>query len=239
MKKLLFLGIPVLTVFSFAVPPAKNFSQPDLARMIFFHLPCALATVVFLILGAYAAVRHLQTREMVWEHRSLVATELTMANAVATMLTGILFSKVQWGDWWHWDPRQTSFLIVLLILGAYFAIRMAFDDEVIRARNAAAYAALSLFPELFLVFVFPRLPEVERMSLHPSTTIQNRGFSTDYWVVILAIFALILALNVWLYRLGVRVQNLEHKVRNIDGNLEAAGGRTAHHRVDRVLPVQQ
>lgn len=237
MKWLLGLGIAGMTVAAFMVAPAKSFPQPDLARVVFFHLPCAFATVIYAIFGSVASYRYLATRQWIWEFRASAATEMALVLASATMLTGIYFSKVQWGAWWHWDPRQTSFLIVLLLLGAYFAVRMAFEEEVARARAAAGYSTLTLLPIIFLIFVFPRLPQVVKNSLHPSTTVQSGGFSADYWSVVLGIFVLLLFLSAWLYRMHVRTSLLEQAQKDRDGNLETLGDVAAARRVDRSVPV--
>lgn len=239
MKWLALVALAGLTVLSFWVAPAKSFPEPDLARIIFFHLPSAFVTTLFVVFASICSWRYLITREWVWECRGLAATELSMAASVSTMVSGILFSKVQWGAWWHWDPRQTSFLIVMLILGAYFALRMAYEDEMMRARISASYSSLTLLPILFLLFVFPRLPQVEKNSLHPSTTIQSGGFSADYWSVILGIFVVLLGISIWVYRMHVAVSLLEQKVRNLDGNLETTGDGTPTHRVGRVVRLHE
>jgi heme exporter protein C len=139
---------------------------------------------------------------------------MAMVLALLTMATGMLFSKVQWGDWWSWDPRQTSFLFVLLIYGAYFALRAAISDDDQRAKIAGAYSAFSVLPMLFLVFVFPRLPAVMQKSLHPSTTISQGEFSRIYWMVVLGVFACLIVVCLWLYRLAVRAGLLELRFKN-------------------------
>lgn len=239
MRWIALLGMAALTIASYQVPPAKNFPEPDLARIIFFHLPCAFSTVIFSIFAAVCSWRYLATRQWVWDFRAVAATEISTAMAVATMLTGMLFSWVQWGALWHWDPRQTSFLVVLLLLGAYSAVRMAFGDEVARARAAAAFSSLTLLPILFLFFVFPRLPQVLKNSLHPSTTIQSGGFSKDYWIVVLGVFVLLLGTCIWLFRMHVRASLLEQKLKDKDGNLETTGDNPAPRRVDRDLPLRE
>ncbi len=239
MKWLALLGMSALIIASFQVPPALGFPEPELARIIFFHLPCAFSTVVFVLFAAYSSYRYLATREWIWEFRALAATEISLGTAVATMLSGILFSKVQWGAWWHWDPRQTSFLIVLILLGAYFAVRMSFEEEVSRARAAAVYSSLTLVPVLFLFFVFPRLPQVLKNSLHPSTTVQSGGFSQDYWTVVLGVFIMLLGTCIWIYKLHVRTSLLEQVLKDQDGQLETSGNRPTAYRVDRGVSLRE
>lgn len=236
MRWLILIGVAVATVAAYQVPPAKAFPQPELARIIFFHLPCAYATAMFAIFAAITSWRYLATRQWIWEFRALAATEMALTLGCATMLTGILFSKVQWGAWWSWDPRQTSFLIVLLLLGAYFAVRMAFDEDVARARAAAVFSSLTLLPILFLIFVFPKLPQVK--SLHPKGTVISGGFSPDYWTVVLTMFALMMAIAIWLYRMHVRTSVLTQS-RDNHGDLEDSGRRTTAHRVDQSVSVHE
>lgn len=239
MKWVLFVAMMVATVAAYQVAPAKDFPQPELARIIFFHLPCAYATAGFSIFASIASWRYLAKREWIWEYRAHAATEMALTLGCATMLTGILFSKVQWGAWWHWDARQTSFLIVLLLLGAYFAIRMAFEEEVSRARVSAAYSSLTLLPILFLIFVFPKLPQVAKNSLHPQGVVAKGRFTPDYWSVVLTVFVLVLFTAIWLYKMHVRTSVLAQSLRDKDGDLETAGRGPTARRVDQPVSLPE
>lgn len=203
MRWLLALALAAATWFTFAVPPAKSFQEPNLARIIFFHLPCALITVVFLFVGAFYSFRYLRGRRVMDEVKGSTANEIGGIFGVLTMLTGILFSKVQWGAWWQWDPRQTSFLLLLLLFGGYFGLRASFADEGRRALNSAAYSVAMLLPAIFLIFVYPRLKFVQ--SFHPNQTILSGGFDRTYGSVLLAVGLLLLFVAIWLFRLRVRV----------------------------------
>jgi len=98
--------------------PGRPFVEENLARIIVFHLPCAFASTVFLIWGAYLAIGSLRAKTLAWDVRTAAAMELCLIMCILTMLTGILFSKTQWGAWWQNDPRQWSFLLVLLVVAA-------------------------------------------------------------------------------------------------------------------------
>lgn len=223
-RVLWFLGMAVLTAASFAVPDAPAFQQPALARLIFFHLPCAFLATGYLLYGSYLSFVHLKKQEATTDIRAESANEIGMLFAILTMVTGVLFSKVQWGAWWQWDPRQTSFLMVLLLYSAYFALRGALADPVRRASNSAAYSVAMLLPTLFLVFVFPRLPQVA--SFHPSNTIVQGGFDANYRMVIVGLFLSMLVAAVWLYRLRVRAGMFELNVELSDGKLDDRSDRT-------------
>lgn len=237
MKWILLFVLLAATVGSYMVPPAAGFPEPDLARVIFFHLPCAYCTALFVIFAAFCGARYLLGKEMIWEYRSHAANDIALTIGVATMVTGIIFSKVQWGAWWHWDARQTSFLMVLMLLGGYFMLRRAFDDEVMRARVAAAYSAMTLLPVLFLIFVFPKLPQVAQNSLHPQGVVAQMKFSGDYRTVVFGVFIPLFFYCAWLYKMHVRASLLEEKLKENYGNLEAHRNGPSPRRVDGAIPV--
>ncbi|MCW5942234.1 MAG: cytochrome c biogenesis protein CcsA [Fimbriimonadaceae bacterium] len=201
---------------AFLAPDAKGFQSPALARIVFFHLPCAFLATGYLFAGSFYAVKFLKGRsaerdETESARKSVAANELGYLFAVLTMVTGILFSYVQWGTWWQWDPRQTSFLMLLLLYSAYFALRSAHGDPDRREVVASAYAVALVLPAVFLIFVFPRLPQIANVSFHPTQTIQQGQFDRNYWTVLLANFFGLLMLSVPLFRLRIRAEALAHR----------------------------
>lgn len=244
LKKSLFaLVAGVVSVWTFLVPDAPGFASPEFARIFFWHFPCPMMLTFLIFAAVWFAFRAVKgpspalarfgpgpvgrflrvlsgvdaPDRAVWDLRCVAALELGLVYLVLTMFSGILFSKIQWGAWWSWDPRQTSFLIAMLFYGAYFAVRAAFPDPEKRAANSAAYLFATLLPQLFLIFVYPRIME----SLHPSDTIMKGNLKGGYLYVTLAMLGVVGVLTVWLYRLRVRAGLL--LLRENDGTLEVSG----------------
>ncbi len=209
------------------------FQRPELARIFFWHFPCPMMLTAFMCLGAFFSLRYFvkitlplepetnPTERRLWDLRATAALELGFLYAILTMATGIVFSKAQWGALWQWDPRQTSFLIALLIYGAYFALRAAFSEPDQKAAYSAAYMLAATLPLIFLIFVFPRLPQVLAVSFHPTDTIMGGNLKGQYLYVTLTLLALVSVLSGWVYRLRVKAGLLE-----IDNELEDASGAT-------------
>ncbi|HXH61613.1 MAG TPA: cytochrome c biogenesis protein CcsA [Fimbriimonadaceae bacterium] len=181
--------------YSLLAPPAQAFQDPSLARLIFFHLPCAFIATGFIVLSAWFGFRYLSEEKMAFDARNAATTELGAIFAALTMATGVLFSKFQWGQWWQNDPRQTSFLIVLLLCAAGVALRAGVSDEQKAAKASAAYSVATVLPGLFLIFVLPRILQ----SFHPSNTIVSGGFSGAYWAGIFLAFVVMVAAARTLY----------------------------------------
>lgn len=212
------------------------FQRPELARIIFFHLPCAFTGTLFFFIAVWYSGLYLARRNPELDAKAAAANGIALIFFALTMATGIIFSYVQWGAWWQSDPRQVSFLFVLLMQTAYSLLRMAFVDPARRAASAAVYNTASLLPVLFLIFVFPRLPQVLQVSQHPSNTIQGGLLKGEYAYCFLAVWALLLVYSFWLFRTRVRVDNLVRRLEDDDGKL-GIGGNAASSGVVRPVSV--
>jgi cytochrome bd-type quinol oxidase subunit 2 len=97
--------------------------------------------------------------------------------------------------------------LVLLIVQAYFVLRLTFSDEEKRTMFSAAYCSGSLIPNLVLIFVLPRLPQM--MSFHPSDTLSGGKLDGLHWSVVVLVFVSIALISAWAYRLRVKADLLE------------------------------
>src|SRR5262249_61013418 len=99
------------------------------------------------------------------------AVRIGLLFSVLALVTGSLFAKIMWGSYWNWDPRESSFLLLVFLYAAYLFLRAAVEDPERRAKMSAAYALFSAVLMPFLTFVAPRLTA----SLHPQTVINPQG----------------------------------------------------------------
>jgi heme exporter protein C len=219
--------------YALTAPDSKGFPDPSLARIIFFHLPCAFIATGLIVHSAWLGARYLKTGDQRFDSRGAAATELGAIFAALTMATGILFSKVQWNAWWQNDPRQTSFLLVLLLCCAGVALRGGLSDEQKAAKAGAAYSVATVLPMIFLIFVLPRILE----SFHPSDTITSGKLDGPYWTGVLLVFVPL----VWATRvLYVERATLSDKRYGTQHSTDRAGSASAHpHRPVAVPKVGQ
>jgi heme exporter protein C len=237
LKAIFALAMGAVTVWSFMVPDAIGFQKPELARIFFWHFPCPILASILLWVGAWQSIRQFKrigfkpfavTPETDHRQKSIIdikaeaAMELGYLFCLLTMATGIIFSEVQWGAWWQNDPRQTSFLMVLFIYAAYFGIRTAYSaDDGKRATFSAAYALAAFIPSMFLIFVFPRLPQIASKSFHPTQSIMAGQIKGQYAMVVIAVMVLVSILSVWLYQMRVKAGAMELDLEEMNAGLEA------------------
>jgi heme exporter protein C len=160
-----------LTIWMLAVAAAMFLWVPaqqglgNAGRIIIMHVPTAwLSTLAFGIAALYSLL-YLRRRRPSDDDRALAAVEQGLLFSTLATITGSIFAKVIWGSFWNWDPRESSILVLLLIYGAYFALRSAIEDPDRQRQLAAVYALLAFVTAPLLTFVVPRLAD---SSLHPN-----------------------------------------------------------------------
>ncbi|MFQ3610922.1 MAG: cytochrome c biogenesis protein CcsA [Fimbriimonadales bacterium] len=216
------LGMMLMVGLAFFwVPPAQSFQDPGSARIVMFHVPAAIIGSLCFMIGGYFGGRYLRRRQWQDDARSAAVIEVGMMFALVTMATGMVFAYQQWGKAWHWDPRQTSFLIQLLIFAAYFALRSSVEDDRQRAGLSAGYAVFAALTVPFLVFVLPRLPVFAEVSLHPSNVMASKqGLDMFYRTGVYLGFATYGLLAFGLYRMRTTIFALEARTHELADRLE-------------------
>jgi heme exporter protein C len=210
-KILLFLLMIWVIVAAF-VTVAPQQIIGDASRIFYFHVPQAMVAVLAFVISMIASINYLRKGRPVDDDRARLAAGLGLLFSILATVTGSIFAKVTWQSFWNWDPRQTSILILLLIYGAYFALRSAVDGEDRRARLAAVYAIFAFITVPFLVFVIPRvLP-----SLHPTDSIVDSSGKLTLSGITLMIFlsanVAFTGLFIWIYRVSLKLAALERKL---------------------------
>ncbi len=211
------MGTTIAAAFLWPEPAAGFLGESS--RIVFFHVPCAwTATVAFLIAAAYSAAFLLRGNP--WhDDLAAAAVRVGILFAALALVTGSLFAKIMWGSYWNWDPRESSFLLLLFLYGAYLFLRTAIEDPARRARIAAAYALFAAVLMPFLVFVAPRVTQ----SLHPQTVINAEGkvlMDTPTKTVFFAALVAFTGLFLWILSLDARSARL---ARRSGGNARPAG----------------
>lgn len=208
---LLFLWIAAAMVLGFTWAPTVPFLE-ETTRVIYFHVPAAWVTVVALAWSMVHSVLYLRRRDLRHDDQAAAAAELGVMFCILATISGSLWAKAQWGSYWNWDPRETTIFFLLLVYGAYLAIRGAVEEPAKRARLSAVYSAVAFVSVPFLMFVVPRI----YATLHPTPIIPAGGESAGGMdprirVVFWAMVAGFTALFFWMLSLRIRLGRIERE----------------------------
>jgi heme exporter protein C len=206
-KILLTIWMAIIIVASFLYAEAAMGFPGETSRILFFHVPQAWVATLSFLLSMIASCMYLAKRRVKADHLALSAAEMGLLFCILATASGSIFAKATWGSFWNWDPRETSIVILLMIYGAYFALRSAVPDPEKRRVFAAVYSILAFVTVPFLVFVVPRITA----SLHPEGTMNpaNPGMDPKTLKVFLGSLFAYTGLFVWMLRLKMRLLRLE------------------------------
>lgn len=143
-------------------------------KIFYFHVPVAMSSFIALIFTAFYGVRYLMTRDEGYDVRAKTATEVAVVFMIATMVTGVPWTRFEWGVWWSWEPRLTTYLILMLIVIAYFVLRSSVDEPERRATFAAVVAIIATI-DVPICFMITRLIP---SSIHP-VVLREGGMSPE------------------------------------------------------------
>jgi len=132
------MALALALVFFYAPLEAD---QGFLQKIFYVHVPLAIVALCGFVVGALLAIQHLRTRDPRWDMRSYVVIHMSLIFAVGTLITGSIWAKGSWGQWWVWsEPTLVSFLIVFLLYATYQPLRFAIEDPERQSRYASVFA---------------------------------------------------------------------------------------------------
>lgn len=184
-------------------------------KIFYFHMPVAITSFVLLAFAAYYGIRFLMTRQQRFDTCSRVTMELTLLFVVFTMISGDLWTRFEWGVWWTWDPRLTTYLILMLLVIAYFVLRNAVDDPERRAAFSGVISVIALV-DVPICFMITRLIP---SSVHPVIT-REGGMAPDMAVTVMFVMVGMLLVAFGLYRLRFRQARLAERMQALKEQLE-------------------
>ena len=185
------------------------------AKIIFFHVPTAWLAVVAFLMAMYFGIQYLRTQNLDNDAKSNAALQLGLIFSILATVTGSVWAKFSWGAFWHWDPRETSIFILLLIYGSLFALRSAVENEDKRARLSAVYSIISFLTVPFFIFIMPRIMS----GLHPGSAddttsgpVVNFKMNANMMLVFYISLAAFTTLYFWMWKISYRSLIIKDKI---------------------------
>ena len=216
-KIILFLLLTFVSIAGIAFPivesPTKWYEFPFIpgleenAKIVFFHVPTAWLTVIAFLISTIFSFKYLKNKNLDDDAKAYSAAQLGMIFCILATVTGAVWAKFAWGQFWSWDPRQTSIFALLLIYGALFALRSSIESEEKRATLSAVYSLLAFVTVPFFIFIMPRIMK----GLHPgSADDSNAGPVIDFQMnsnMQLIFYLSLIGFTIlffWMWRVGYR-----------------------------------
>lgn len=210
-KIILFIWMTGVFTFALLYPIPYIPALEDRARILYFHVPTAWISVLAFLMSMIFSVQYLRKKDILYDAKASSSAALGLLFCILATVTGAVWAKFNWGAFWNWDPRQTSIFMLLLIYGAYFALRSAVESEETRAKLSAVYSILSFLTVPFFIFILPRIIE----SLHPDPLVNQEGkikMDRGMLFIFLSSLAGYTAVFFWMFSQKVRLSKIYLKL---------------------------
>lgn len=171
--KLLSVAILIFTIIAGLLSEVPRLSiLNETIRNQHFHVTMWFGMIILLTGSLVYAIKHMRTGKMDFDDKSVELANAGILFGVLGLLTGMLWAKYTWGEWWSGDPKQNAAAVCMLIYFAYLVLRNSMEDEQQRGRVSAVYNVFAYAAMIPLLFILPRMTE----SLHPGNG-GNPGFN--------------------------------------------------------------
>ena len=185
-------------------------------KIFYFHMPIALVSFCGLAFACYYSIRFLASKQQRYDTCARVCMEVALLFVVCTMITGELWERFEWGVWWTWEPRLTTYLILMLIVIAYFVLRNAVDEPERRAVYAAVVSIIAFIDVPICYMVTRLIPS----SLHP-VVLREGGMSMEMGITVCVCFVGLCLVGFSLYRLRFRQARVTERIEALSQQLDS------------------
>ena len=114
-------------VWGFFFTP-DDFRQGSTVKILYIHVPTATMAINTWIMMLVASLIWVIRRHHVSALAAKAAAPVGLIFALVALFTGALWGQPMWGTSWEWDPRLTSFLILILFYLGYIALWGAIEN---------------------------------------------------------------------------------------------------------------
>lgn len=210
LKYILFIWLFAVIIFAIIGDIPKVGDMGQRARILYFHVPAAWVATLAFVMALFYGIQYLRKQDILYDFKAASSAALGLLFAVLATVTGAVWAKFEWGAFWNWDPRQTSIFVLILVYGAYFALRSAIESEQQKAKLSSVYAILAGITVPFFIFIFPRIVD----SLHPDPIVNTSGkikMDSSMLMVFLSSLAGFTVLFFWMLNIKIRIFKLKLK----------------------------
>lgn len=185
-------------------------------KIFYLHVPVAVASFAAMTVASFFAARFLATKDRAHDRASRTAMQVTLVFIIATMISGDVWTRFEWGVWWVWEPRLTTYFILMLLVIGYFILRNALDDPERSARFGAVFCIIAFIDAPISFFITRLVPS----SVHPVVFRTDSGLPPAMLVpFLLGLFGMCM-IAFALYRYALRVNTAADEVEELKERLE-------------------
>ena len=145
------LGVVVLALMALLVLLGLVISNADVdkgdtVRLLYLHVPSSEMAYVAFAVAAVCSILYLvpRTRSIAWDRVANASVELGVLFTGLLLVTGALWGRLTWGQFWAWDARVTSSALLFVMFVGYLAVRRLEGSHEQTARRSAVVCLVAM-----------------------------------------------------------------------------------------------
>lgn len=198
-----------------------DYRQGAIVKIIYLHVPSAMMGINAWFMMLVTSLIWLVRRHHVSALAAKAAAPIGMVMVLIAIGTGMLWGKPLWGTYWAWDPRLTSFLILLLFYLGYMALWSAVEDPDTAADLTSVLcivgSVFAMLSRYAVNFWNQGLHQPASLSLDAETHV-----APVFWYPLLVAIAGFVLLFIGLVFLRTRTEIARRRTRALDARAQAA-----------------
>ena len=166
---------------------SPDYKQMETVKIIFIHVPAAFLAINIYLMMTITSLVWLIRRHYVSALAAKSSAMIGLTMTIVTIITGSLWGSSTWGTYWVWDPRLTSFAILLCFYVGYILLWHAINPLEKAANVTALFCVIgsvfALLSRYIVFFIDQGLHQGPTLSLDQEKNIDN----SYYFPLILAL----------------------------------------------------
>ena len=154
-----------------------DYKQMETVKIIFIHVPAAFLAINIYLMMTITSLVWLIRRHYVSALAAKSSAIVGLTMTIVTIITGSLWGSSTWGTYWVWDPRLTSFAILLCFYIGYILLWQAIGS-IEKAANITSLfciigSVFALLSRYIVFFIDQGLHQGPTLSLDQEKNIDN------------------------------------------------------------------
>ena len=154
-----------------------DYKQMETVKIIFIHVPAAFLAINIYLMMTITSLIWLIRRHYVSALAAKAAAIIGLTMTIVTIITGSLWGSSTWGTYWVWDPRLTSFTILLCFYVGYILLWKAIGSLEKAANVTSLFCIIgsvfALLSRYIVFFIDQGLHQGPTLSLDQEKNIDN------------------------------------------------------------------
>ena len=156
---------------------SPDYKQMESVKIIFIHVPAAFLAINIYLMMTITSLVWLIRRHYVSALAAKSSAMIGLTMTIVTIITGSLWGSSTWGTYWVWDPRLTSFAILLCFYVGYILLWQAIGSLEKAANITSLFCAIgsvfALLSRYIVFFIDQGLHQGPTLSLDQEKNIDN------------------------------------------------------------------